>query len=321
MYVVKNRKYLGCHASVDFLRAFLAARCFSSSLVFSAAAPSISPCSSSLTSGLSLLSVGQSSPFISRCISFRDIENSGEEIFSILPGIRDKAFNSMQVPVVKASWLEAEVCLETCSTVTRHLHASVLLYPQFAHDHVMDATVHVTPGVSFTPSVKTSVWDELTRGTRSAGCLRETLTPGGGGKPEPNHTDDFNSYSFLLKSNKIHYFQLYIAYITGQKCFQITWLRVTSSAYIFSSLKSQLTNEQQDIFTYFLAYFESSVDFTSGNIKGMKDARSAITTSVSPCLAEYRSDSSDSNPTSSALDAMVSLNYCTKFTYPKLRHR
>lgn len=68
--------YLGCQASGDFLSSFLAVRCFSSSLVFSVAAPSMSPCSSSRMSGLSRLSVGHSWPFMSLSSSLSDIANS-----------------------------------------------------------------------------------------------------------------------------------------------------------------------------------------------------------------------------------------------------
>lgn len=57
----------------------------------------------------------------------------------------------MQVSVVKPSWLEGQARLEAGAAVAHHLHGAVLLDPELAHDHVVDAAVHVCPGVGFPP--------------------------------------------------------------------------------------------------------------------------------------------------------------------------
>lgn len=57
----------------------------------------------------------------------------------------------MQVAVVEAGGLEGEGSLEAGAAVARHLHGTVLLDPQLAHDHVVHAAVHVAPRVRFTP--------------------------------------------------------------------------------------------------------------------------------------------------------------------------
>lgn len=57
----------------------------------------------------------------------------------------------MQVPVIEAGRLEHEVGLQAGTAVACHLHSSELLDPQLAHDHIVDAAVHVTPSVGFTP--------------------------------------------------------------------------------------------------------------------------------------------------------------------------
>lgn len=57
----------------------------------------------------------------------------------------------MKVAVVEAGRLEHETGGETGTAVAGHLHRAVLLDPEFAHDHVVDATVDVGPRVSLAP--------------------------------------------------------------------------------------------------------------------------------------------------------------------------
>lgn len=63
----------------------------------------------------------------------------------------------MQVSVVEPSWFEGEIGFEASATMAGHLHGSVLLDPELAHDHVVDAAVDITPGVRFAPPVTSSV--------------------------------------------------------------------------------------------------------------------------------------------------------------------
>lgn len=67
--------------------------------------------------------------------------------------VKDESLDAMQVLGGPAGGLEAELRAQTrgAPRVAHHLHVTVLLHPQPAHDDVVHAAVHVTPRVRLSP--------------------------------------------------------------------------------------------------------------------------------------------------------------------------